>query len=144
LDIRLDAWGFEYALARFLQQAQSSGVFEPAASPSSHTLVLATMQQLQKSGLLQKLPSLMSATAAGLMAAQAGVPEECLSDANRALMRQMKLGSDAASVSRTFRVGASRPLAAGHVPAAAVSTSTRPAGQRCTQLCIKQSCGGNG
>jgi hypothetical protein len=65
-----------------------------------HSLVLATIQQLQESGLLEQLPSMLSAVAAGLTAAQTGLPHACLSEAHRAMKQQ--LGSASVSSAAQF------------------------------------------
>jgi hypothetical protein len=88
-----------YALKSVVGAASSADMFDCRfTSPSSSSLVLATMQQLQESGLLQQLPSLLSAVAAGLSAAhttmaRAPMPHAFLPEARGTLTHQLGWGS---------------------------------------------------
>jgi hypothetical protein len=64
------------ALKCDVAQATSEDLVDGSSmSPSNRSVMLATMLQLQKSGLLQQIPSLLSAMTAGLAVAQSAVPD---------------------------------------------------------------------
>jgi hypothetical protein len=85
--LKEDAWVMISALTCVVQQATSEGLVDGSSmSPSSRSVMLATMQQLHKSGLLQQLPSFLSAMTAGLTVAHSAMPDASPSEADHTLL----------------------------------------------------------